>query len=243
MKKIICLFTVLIMLSCGCSYEKQSKGEVFTKSEDGHLVSASGTEYALLANEGVLYYLGDLVFEGSVSGEGKMFQHLGAWHRTGLYSIKDDDTDNILVRISMNNEWFSIYRKTSLPTFDFSVDNCSRLEIVSGIGDTQKDVIHTTCGDGISDTVEIAEFLSDVRSQKNPRDAGIYDLVTKPDGMLENCYVYGVIYGFFESEPNLAVNMMVTSYNDLAYSVCIEGEEYVLPEKWIERLSALSKKL
>ena len=55
--------------------------------------------------------------------------------------------------------------------------------------------------------------------------------------MLENCYTYAVIYGFFEEEPNLAIRIDVTSYNDLAYSVCIENKEYVLPNDWVQRLN------
>ena len=208
---------------------------VFTKTEDGNLVSASGTEYEHLANEGVLYYLGDLIFQGSVKGEKKTSQHLGLSHQTGLFSIENDETDNILIRRLPDNEWFSIYRKTSLPPFDFTVDNCNRLELVLGIGSIENDAIHTTCGDGISSKSEIAEFLTDVRAQTSPREAGLYDMIRKPDGMLENCYIYAVIYGFFEEEPNLAVRLEITSYNDLAYSVSVEGKEYVLPETWIQR--------
>jgi len=61
-------------------------------------------------------------------------------------------------------------------------------------------------------------------------------LVKQPDGMLENCYIYGVLYGFFAEEPNLAVRMEITSYNDLAYSISIEEKEYALPAEWLERL-------
>ncbi|MBQ8395763.1 MAG: hypothetical protein IJX54_02055, partial [Oscillospiraceae bacterium] len=61
---------------------------------------------------------------------------------------------------------------------------------------------------------------------------------TKPNGLLENCYGYGVVYGFFEEEPNLAVRLYVTSYNDLAYSIDFGFEEYVLPEEWLERLKS-----
>lgn len=209
---------------------------VFTVTENGNLVSTSGTEYTHLAMEGSLYYLGDLVFEGSVKGEEKTSQHLDASYQTGLFSIKNDETDNILVRSYPKNEWFGIYRKASLPPFDYSADNCIRLELVSGIEYIEGDGIHATCGDGITNKLEIAEFLSDIRSQPEPRDAGLYDLVTKPDGMLENCYVFAIIYGFFEDEPNLAIHMEITSFNDLAYSVSIEGKEYVLPAEWLERL-------
>lgn len=242
MKKVLCLFIVLFMLLCGCSNNRQSdqirtesasSDDAFTETEAGSLVSVSGTEYAHLANEGALYYFGELEFQGSVKGEEKTSQHLGYSYQTGLFAIKNDEAHNILIRRAPNNEWFRIYRKTSLPPFDFSVEHCIRLELVSG---KEHDADHTICGDGIVDRSEIAEFLSDVRSQKDPREAGLYDLIRKPDGMLEHCYIYAVIYGFFEEEPNLAIRMDITSYNDLAYSVSIEGKEYVLPEAWVQRL-------
>ena len=230
-----CLCTVLSVSIFFVFSACTGTDNVFTKTEDGNLISASGTEYEHLANETDLHYLGDLVFQGGVEGEPEASQHLGVSYQTGLFSIKNAETDNILVRRTPNNEWFSIYRKTSLPPFDFSADNCTRLELVLGIGDIENDGIHTTCGDGISNRSVITEFLSDVRSQTDPREAGLYDLIKKPDGMLENCYIYAVIYGFFEDEPNLAIRMDITSYNDLAYSISIEGKEYVLPETWIQR--------
>ena len=232
MKKVLCLIVVTLILLCGCSPTKE---DTFTKNENGNIVSNSGVEYAHLVNEGILYFLGDLEFVGSIQGEEKTSQHLGVPYQTGMFAIKDSDNDNILIRHAPNNEWFSIYRKTSLPSFDFSVDNCIRLEFVSDIGNTKSDVIHTTCGDGLVDTSEIAKFLSDVRSQKDPDEAGLYDLIKKPDGMLENCYIYGIVYGFFDEEPNLAVRMDIISYNDLAYSVLIEGNEYVLPAEWLQK--------
>ena len=243
MKKVLSMILALFILACVCSCNGQSdqpsadppSNDTFTKNEKGNIVSDAGVEYAHLANEGSLYYLGDLEFVGSIQGEEKTSQHLGLSYQTGMFAIKGAN-DNILIRRTPDNEWFSIYRKASLPSFDFAVDNCIRFEFVSGIGNTENDVTHTTCDDGIVVASEIAEFLSDVRSQKDPREAGLYDLIKKPDGMLENCYVYGVVYGFFGEEPNLAVRMDITSYNDLAYSISIDGKEYVLPAQWIEKL-------
>lgn len=217
-----------------------SSNDEFTELENGNIVSPSGIEYSFLANEDRLYYFGELDFEGSVSGEDKTSQHLSMSYQTGMFSIKDDKAQNILIRHSSNSEWFGIYRKSSLPPFDFSADNCIRLELVLDQNNETNNIIHTTCGDGITDKTEISKFLSDVRSQKNPREAGLYDLVTKPDGMLENCYRYAVIYGFFEDEPNLAICMPVTSFNDLAYSVTIDDRQYVLPEIWIEQLQNIN---
>lgn len=212
----------------------------FTKTEDGRLISPSGTEYVHLANEGFLYYFGDLTFLGGVEGETKESQHLGFSYQTGLFSISTDESHNILVRRSPNNEWFSIYRKATLAPFDYSVDNCVRLEFVIEDGYLERDEAHMTCGSGLTNKTEIATFLTAVRAQQNPRDAGLYDMITKPDGMLRNCYVYGVVYGFFEEEPNIVVRMVITSYNDLAYSIQIEGQEYVLPDEWLQRLQKAS---
>lgn len=234
LKKSFCAVLAVLMLPAivGCT----AKGDTFSETEDGNLVSTAGVEYVHLANEGVLYYLGELTFCGSVAGEAKLAQHLGLPYYPGLFTITNANTDNILIRRRPDSEWCSIYRKASLPALDISVDNCCRLELVLGNGDTEKDVIHTTCGEGISGAKDISEFLAAVRAQKDPNEAGLYDLVRKPDGMLENCYIYAVVYGFFEEEPNLAICMHITSYNDLAYSISVGEKEYVLPEEWLQRL-------
>lgn len=207
---------------------------IFKETEDGILNTDSQTEYEFLAFEGHLCYFGELTFQGSVKGEKKISSHLSYFYQTGLYSIEHDETQNILVRKEPDSEWCRIYRKASLPEFDFSVDNCIRLELVSG-GLYPRDVIHVTCGDGITDKAEIAEFLSVIRSQEaNTHE--LFKLVEEPNGMLRNCYEYSAVYGFFEAEPNLAVRMSITSYDDLAYSISIEGNDYILPEEWLERL-------
>ncbi len=197
---------------------------VFQK-HNGNYRSPAGTEYEFLCNEGFLYYLGHPTLAGRTP--------LG---RTQFCSIQEDPTDHILIVDSEDSEWFSIYRRADLPAFDYSLENCVRLELFPFNYLTPVDPIHATCQEGITDPEEIFAFVSDIRSQKNPREAGLYDLVRKPDGMLENCYGCAVIYGFFEEEPYLAIPMPVTSYNDLAYSVSIGNEEYVLPEEWLQKL-------
>ena len=209
---------------------------VFTETENGNYLSPWGEEYALLANEGILDCIGTETFVGKVNGEGEG----PAWKAAyGFYALDEDEARNILIRVS-SSEWYGIYRKVSSPPFDFSVDNCVRLELVKKSWLLKNNTEHLTCGDGITDPAEIAAFLADVRSQKSPEEAGLYDLVRKENGFLENCYQYGVIYGFFSEEPNLAVPLTVTSYNDMAYSVSIEQKEYVLPEKWVKRLRGKS---
>ena len=60
--------------------------------------------------------------------------------------------------------------------------------------------------------------------------------VIQPNGFFKNCYIAGAIYGYFEAEPYVHIRMDITSYNDQAYSISIEGKDYVLPEKWVELL-------
>ena len=123
-----------------------------------------------------------------------------------------------------------------MPSFDFTPGNCSRLLLVQSppaypwVGD------HVECDKGLTDQEEIRRFWEELRAQPNPEEAGLYDLVSKPDGMLENCYGCAVIFGFFEEEPYLAIEIHVTSYNDLAYSVYVGNKEYVLPNEWYQRL-------
>lgn len=44
------------------------------------------------------------------------------------------------------------------------------------------------------------------------------------------------VCAFFEEEPNLVVRMQVISYNDLAYSISVDENEYVLPNAWFQTL-------
>ncbi len=228
---------IVLSISTLLAFSACTKTEdIFTETKNGNIVSNTGTEYTHFAHEGQLYYLGELVFEGSVEGEPKTSEHLCVSYQTGMFSLKHAKNNNVLIRYCPNDEWAHIYRKASLPRFDFTVDNCSRLELVIEIEPFENSAVHATCGDGISKKSKIKKFLFDIRSQKSPKEAGLYDLIRKPDGMLENCYRYAVIYGFFEEEPNLVVRMEVFSLNDLAYYVRIEDKEYILPEKWIKKL-------
>ncbi len=229
----VLLLAALAVSLCGCVDRR-----VFTKIDEEHYRSPSGTEYAFLANEGILSYFGELEYAGRAEDDPVSIPLFGGVLRKGFFALKEADDDNILIRKRPRNEWYAIYRKSSLPAFDYSVDNCSRLELIRGSSSTYADVSHRSCGDGITDGEEIAAFLADVRTQKNPEQAGLHDLVRKPDGKLENCYTAWIICGFFEEEPNVFLPMPVTSYNDLAYSVRIRDIEYVLPPEWIPRLLA-----
>ncbi len=233
MKKLICVIAALLVLLCGCSQDKKKDGDkTFTVLENGNILSPKGVEYSFLANEGILSFSEyDIEFLGYVHGETKTSQHLSSVFQTGIFGIKeiysDIPLDDILIRRLPDSEWRAIYRKASLPEFDYSVDNCVRLGFASYHDSTLGET-------SITDPIEIAAFLSTVRAQPDPREAGLYELIKKPDGFLENCYLYGAIYGYFEETPFLYVEMQITSYNDLAYSIEIEGKEYVLPQHLLE---------
>ena len=153
----------------------------------------------------------------------------------GVYAVEDDD---LLYRDAPHNEWRAYYRKASLPPLEPSLDSVMRLELVP----FQEDSLdHSSCGKGITDKAEIEAILTEIRAQGPCKQSELYDLVEKPDGFLENCYGYGRIYAFLADEPNLAIAMYITSYNDLAYSISIEEKEYLLTEKLLNRLLAANK--
>lgn len=235
MKKAFCLISTLVLLLCGCTQPPENP--YFTETEDGVLVSPDGVEYTRLADEGALYYLGEPVLVAPVEGEEETATHITHTSPTGMFSIPNND--NVLVRQEPHSEWFSLYRKADLPEFDFSTANCVRLEYVTGFRLSSADGVHASCQGGISDKTVISDFFAAVRSQKDPHSAGLYDLVRTPDGLLENCYFCGTIYGFFEEEPNLVIKMDITSYNDLAHSIWLGQREYVLPEAWLQQFLGL----
>ncbi len=212
----------------------------FRQLEADRFLSPWGEEYVFLCNEGFLYAAGkSFIFVGGIEGEPDTYTEYGQEYKNGFFAVEGSKTGSILIRQTPYSEWAAIYRKASAPPFDYSVDCCVRLELLPWMDMSEE---HLLCGDGITDRAEIAAFLADVRAQKSPKEAGLYDLVRNEHGTLENCYACGYIYGSFLEEPNLVLMMKVTSYNDLAYSVSLGTQtngwpaEYVLPEEWIPRL-------
>ncbi|MBR5188338.1 MAG: hypothetical protein IKW18_07695, partial [Clostridia bacterium] len=83
---------------------------------------------------------------------------------------------------------------------------------------------------------ECEQFLNEIKNGQTATEAGLYDLVKQPDGMLKNCYVYGYVCGVVQDALNLVIPLEVTSFDDKAYSIIIDDTEYVLPQEWIDQL-------
>ena len=241
-------FLIISMLLLGCiltiCIAKQKNDYMFTYNDAGNLVSKDGIEYTQLDNEQFLMYFGELEFFGSVKGEPKSSSHLFSTYEVGMFSLKGDTEKDLLIRYRPNNEWYSIYRKTSLPSIDLSFDNCYRLEFISNPDflDSYVDgsAKHVTCDQGIFESSEILDFFTNVKAQNNPRDEGLYELVTRPNKIgYENLHSYGHIYAYFKEEPRIARSMTIMSFNDLGYYITIEGEDYVLPAKWLKKVESL----
>ncbi|MBQ6075543.1 MAG: hypothetical protein IJK86_05235 [Lachnospiraceae bacterium] len=217
--------------------EDDSNG-LFVRSGNGNYISPSGTEYTLLANEPLLYHLGEREFLAGVEGEEPTLKHLSSKIRTGFYALKNDPSHHILVRVAPDSEWLLYYRDVSLPPFDYSRENCSLLVLLKGYLQTVLDSsLMEFSEQGLCDKESIAEFYADILSQKSPEEAGLYDYVRQPDGFWKNCYTNSSICGFFEEEPDLFISMPITSYDDKAYSIMIGEQEYVLPDSWLERFN------
>ena len=235
MKKFLCLLWALVIFLSGCV---PSSITAFTINSDGNPVAPSGEEYTALIGKDSLFLLGERQFIGHIQGESRYTWHLFFIPtRTGMYALKGNQNDNLLIRQRPGSEWSSIYRKSSLPAFEPTVDHCIQLKFVPGLVYEEKDFDRATSKEGITDQAEIAAFLAEVRQQQSPKEAGLYDIIKKPDGTYENCYVYGTICGFFAEEPSLVLSMEIYSFNDLAYSVTVDGKQYVLTEAWFEKIT------
>ena len=243
MKQILCSLLAMILAFSSAIMPDKCDAK-YTLLDNGNIVAPDGTEYAHLANEGFVTTFGARSFFGKVKGDMRSPTHIAIGWKTGMYSCEGDPDLTILVRVVPNNEWLAYYRKVSLPALDLSPDNCVRFEFVAW-----KEIIaskwyspgveHMTCSDGIKGKKNIKAFLADVRSQKSPEEAGLYDLVIRPDGRYENCYLYGTVYGYFKGETNLAIPFSVWSFNDKAYSIDLGNEgAFVLPDIWLRKLAA-----
>ena len=103
MRRFISLLIVIsfALQLCTCSKEEYK----FVEKENGDLVRKDGEVYEFLAFEpsSPLGYIGTLEFEGSVKGEPKTSHHLLSEYQTGLFSVKESGSDNILIRKEPDN--------------------------------------------------------------------------------------------------------------------------------------------
>ena len=216
-----------------------SANDLYRLLDNGNIIAPDGTEYILFAPESFIITFGEQRFLGKIAGERERLYHLGGSWETGMYSCDDTNLD-ILYRVKPDSEWGEYYRKASLPMIDLRIENCVRFEFIKQRiffgNNISPDRSHILCNDGIINIDEINLFIYELKNQESPQEAGLYDMVRKENGMLENCYSLGYIYGYFDNETNLAINFIVWSFNDLAYSVDTNFGSYVLPVEWLEKL-------
>ena len=146
-----------------------------------------------------------------------------------MYSV--NDSQDVLVRYFPDNEVAAIYVKSDLLRTEVAIDNCVRFEFVKG--SLSNDEETTISNKGIT---ECEKFLNEIIGGQKAEDAGLYDLVKQPDGMLKNCYVYGYVCGVLQEDVNFVIPLEVMSFDDKAYSIRIDDVEYVLPQEWIDKL-------
>ena len=225
MRKISIIFISLVII---ISFVACADNVNFTETENKTIVSTDGTRYTFVGNEDGIWCFGEWEFIGHVKGEKKTFVHGAHEIKTGMYSVNAGK--DILVRYFPDNEFAAIYVKSELLKTDATLDNCIRFEFVKGSLLDEKTTISNR---GIT---ECEQFLNEIKNGQTAIEAGLYDLVKQPDGMLKNCYVYGYVCGVVQDALNLVIPLEVTSFDDKAYSIIIDDTEYVLPQEWIDQL-------
>ena len=226
MRKIFVIFICLVVIF---SFVACTNNVEFTETEDKTIVTIDGTEYTFIGYEGMVWCFGEWEFIGHVKGEKKTFIHLSNIVKTGVYSV--NSSRDVLVRYFPDNEFDAMYVKSELLKTEVALDNCIRFEFVKGLlfsGDET-----TISKNGIT---ECEEFLNEIKSGQTAKDAGLYDLVRQPDGMLKNCYVYGYVCGVIQEDLNVVIPLQVVSFDDKAYSITIDDKEYVLTQEWVDKL-------
>ena len=252
MKKTVCvilvsIFTLAVLAGCnneeGAGEETTAPLEFEAVDVFESVISPDGVEYAYFAHEqGGACAFGEFVFLGGIKDEES--PPLGVLSvKMGMYSLEGDTDQRILMRMMPNSEWASYYRKTSLPALNVMPENCSRLEFsdrreIKYGSINSPDIAHMSCGDGLTGREEINAFFAEVKGGLSPEEAGLKEILKRPDGSYNESYQYGVIYGFFEDEVNFALAFPVTSYNGEAFSVKIGESEYVLSKELLRSTRA-----
>ena len=231
----LCIFIILVF---GMYYYKNT----FKILRNGNILSPDGIEYSFFANEGWIVVFGEVNFFGRVFLEYPKLHHLGGSRDTGMYTYEISNND-ILFRVQPGNEWRTYYRKSTLPVLELDAKNCIRYEFVD-YRDTHKydynyispDILHLSNNEGINDSEEIEHFLIELINAKSPEEAGLYEMIRKENGLLENCYLIGYVYGYFQEDKNVAIAFRVWSFNDLAYSIDTNFGKYVITKELLEKL-------
>ncbi|MBE6903790.1 MAG: hypothetical protein E7480_04190 [Ruminococcaceae bacterium] len=219
----ICLTIIFSFVACTNNVE-------FTETENKTIVSTDGTEYTFVGNEGRVWCFGERNFIGHIKGEKKSFVHLLSKTKTGMYSV--NGSQDVLVRYFPDNEFSAIYVKSELLKTEVALDTCIRFEFVKGpLFNNEKTTISK------KRITECEQFLNEIKNGQKAKDAGLYDLVKQPDGMLKNCYVYGYVCGVLQDDVNLVIPLEVMSFDDKAYSIKIDDIEYALSKEWIDKLT------
>ncbi len=218
----ICLATIFSFTDCTNNVE-------FTETENETIITKDGTEYTFVDIEGRVWCFGEWEFIGHINGEKKSFVHLTDKIKTGMYSV--NGSQDVLVRYFPNNEFASVYVKSELLKTEVTLDNCIKFVFVK---DSLSNGDETTISkNGIT---ECKQFLNEIKNGQKAKDAGLYDLVKQPDGMLKNCYVYGYVCGVIQDDVNIVIPLEVMSFDDKAYSIKIDDTEYVLTQAWVDKL-------
>ena len=224
MKKVL---TVMICLIIVCSFIFYNNTK-FKEIDNKAVVANDGTEYTFVGNEGMVWCFGKWKFIGHVKGEKKRFVHISSVIKTGMYSVNGGR--EVLVRYFPDNEFAAIYVKSDLLKTDVSLENCIEFEFVKG------SLSHDTNPISQKNITECKQFLNEIKAGQTAKDANLYDLVKQPDGMLKNCYVYGYVCGVIQKDINIVIPLEVMSFDNKAYSIKIDGVNYVLPEEWVTKL-------
>lgn len=225
------MFAILICLVIAFSFVACNNNDniTFTETENKTIVASDGTEYTFVGFEGRVSCFGEWDFIGHVEGEKKSFVHLTSKIKTGMYSVNGEQ--DVLVRYYPDNEFSAIYIKSDLLKTEITLENCIRFGFVKGSLFNKDEAALSKKG-----ITECEQFLNEIKNGQTAREAGLYDLVKQPDGMLKNCYVYGYACGVVQEDINIVIPLEIMSFDDKAYSICIDDIQYVLPQEWLDRL-------
>ena len=230
MKKVSIIFLCVAMMFSFVACN--SKGDAaFKETENKTIVANDGTKYTFVGFEGRVWCFGEWDFIGHVEGEKKSFIHLTSKIKTGMYSVNGEQ--NVLVRYYPDNEFSAIYVKTDLLKTEITLENCVRFEFVQGSPFDKDEAAFSKKG-----ITECEQFLNEIKNGQTAKEAGLYDLVKQPDGMLKDCYVYGYACGVIQEDINIVIPLEIMSFDDKAYSIKIDDIEYVLTQEWLDKLIA-----